>query len=64
MLHEIAEVFKELMNLADSDDENYTASAFFTSSPGNIKTSPLSEADVKDVGRLLPDVHSDEGADY
>ncbi len=53
VLHEMVEGLQELMDLADSDEEDSTATAFFQDSSENIKTDFSSEADVKDVGHAL-----------
>ncbi len=63
VLHEMIEGLQELMDLADSDDEDSTATAFFQDSSENIETNPSSEADVKDVGHALADFHADDDSD-
>ncbi len=64
MLHETAEGLKELMDLADSDDEHSTATAFFQDFSENIKTESSSEADVKDVGHAFAEIHADDDSGF
>ena len=54
----------ELVDLADSEDEDSTAPAFFKDSSENIKTDSSSEADVKDVGHALADIYADDDSDF
>ncbi len=64
MLHGMVEGLQEMMDLADNDDKNSTATAFFQDSSENIKTDPSSEADVEDVGQALADIHADDNSDF
>ncbi len=64
VLHEIVEVSQELMDLADSDDEDSTATAFFQDLSGNINTNSSSNSEVKDVGHALADISVDDDSDF
>ena len=64
VLHEMVEGLQKSMDLADSDDEDSTATAFFQDSSENIKTEPSSEADFEDVGHAFADIHVDDDSDF
>ncbi len=62
VLHEMVEGLRELMDLADSYDEDSRATAFFQDSSENIKTDSSSEAEFKDVVHALADIHANDGS--
>ncbi len=64
VLHEIVEGLQELIDQAESDNKDSTATAFFQDSSENMKTDSVSEADVKDVGHALDNIHAHDESDF
>ena len=64
MLQEMLEGLQELVDLADSDDEDSTAIAFFQDLSGNINNNSSSDYKLMDVGHALADISVDDDSDF
>ncbi len=62
VLHELVEGLQDLIEMDDSEEDDYTATALFQDFSVNTNDYSTSERNVRDVGHTAADVVIDEGS--